>query len=82
MLRRRFGFPVLNNFSETPCIKVGWDVRISLVRVLSAGGGAGGTLPPNVSSLAKKVSFLPKNLKLFQILILFDGDNKEYSEGY
>ena len=34
--RRRFVFPVFfvffsNNFSETPCMKVGFDVRISLV---------------------------------------------------
>ena len=42
-------FPVLNNFSETPCMKVGLDVRISLVKVLSTGGGRG-IFPPNVSS--------------------------------
>ena len=29
--------PVFNYFSETQCIKVGLDVRISLVRVLSTG---------------------------------------------
>ena len=27
--RRRFVFPVFSNFSETPCMKVGFDVRIS-----------------------------------------------------
>ena len=32
-------FSVFNNFSETPYMKVGLDVRISLVRDLSAGGG-------------------------------------------
>ena len=31
-------FPVLNNFSEIPFMKVGLDVRISLVKVLSTGG--------------------------------------------
>ena len=31
-------FPVFNNFSETPCMKVGLDVRISSVRDLSTGG--------------------------------------------
>ena len=40
-------FPVFNNFSETPCMKVGLDVRISLVRVLSTEGRGGGEqLPP------------------------------------
>ena len=34
-------FLIYNNFSETPCMKVGLDVRILLVRVLSTGG-----LPP------------------------------------
>ena len=34
-------FSVFNNFSETPYMKVGLDVRISLVRDLSAGGGRG-----------------------------------------
>ena len=29
--------PFFNNFSETHCIKVGLDVRISVVRVLSTG---------------------------------------------
>ena len=31
--------PFFNNFSETHCIKVGLDVRISLVRVLFTGRG-------------------------------------------
>ena len=31
-------FPVLNNFSDTQCMKVGLDTMISLVRVLSTGG--------------------------------------------
>ena len=31
-------FPVFNYFSETPCMKVGLDVRIFVVRVLSTGG--------------------------------------------
>ena len=35
-------FPVFNNFSETPCMKVGLDVGISLITVLSTGG----KLPP------------------------------------
>ena len=26
--KRRFVFPVFSNFSETPCMKVGFDVRI------------------------------------------------------
>ena len=29
VLRRRFVFPVFSNFSETPCMKVGFDVTIS-----------------------------------------------------
>ena len=59
-----------NNFSGTHCMKVGLDVRISLVRVLSTGRGE--EAPP----LQKKV-FPEKNLKLFQILIFFDDDIKE-----
>ena len=43
--------------------------------------GAGGSIPPNVSSsptcTPEKKFFLKKNLKLFQILILFDEDIKE-----
>ena len=38
VLRRQFVFLVFNNFSGTSCIKVGLDVRISLVRVVSTGG--------------------------------------------
>ena len=30
---------VFNNFSETPCMKVDLEVRISLVSVLSTEGG-------------------------------------------
>ena len=37
-------FPILNNFSETPCMRVGLDVRISLVKILST--GELGNLPP------------------------------------
>ena len=77
-------FPVFNYFSETPCMKVGLDVRMSLVRVLSTGG----SFPQNVSSSppppkclifppAKNNVFPEKNWKLFQILILFDDDIKE-----
>ena len=41
-------FSVFNDFSETPCMKVGLDVRISLVKVLSTGrrGGGGEASPP------------------------------------
>ena len=61
VLKRRFVFPVFNNFSETPCTKVGLDVRIPLIRVLSAGGW--GEASPQTSHLRppKKVS-LKKNL--------------------
>ena len=38
VLKRRFVFPVFNNFSERHCMKVGLDVKIPLVRVLSTGG--------------------------------------------
>ena len=41
-------FPVLNNFSGTPCMKVGLDVRISLLKVLSAWGGGRGIFPPTL----------------------------------
>ena len=47
-------FVVFNNFSETPCMKVGLEVRISLVRVLSTGEGK---LPPP----KKKEVFPEKN---------------------
>ena len=56
-------FPIFTNFSETPCMNVGLDVKISLIRVLSTGGGTGGKLPP-----PKKIS-LKKYKKIFQILI-------------
>ena len=49
--------PLFNNFSETPYMKVGLDVRISLVRVLSTGGGGGG----GGSFPSKKKFFLKKN---------------------
>ena len=52
-------FPVFNNFSETPCMKAGLDVRISLVRVLSTVGG--GSFPPNVLSPSRKKFFPDKN---------------------
>ena len=42
-----------------------------VTRVLSTGGGAGGSFPP------QKKSFLEKNLKLFQIKIFSDDDFKE-----
>ena len=44
-------FPVFNNFFETLC-KVGLDVRISLVRVLSTGGA--GEASPQTSHLPPK----------------------------
>ena len=44
-------FLVLNNFSETPCMKVGLDVRISLVKLLSTGGV--GNLPTPHSPLQR-----------------------------
>ena len=56
-------FPVFNNFSETHCMKVGLDVRISFVRVLSTGRRAGGKLPPNVPSPPKK--FFLKKIKSY-----------------
>ena len=48
--------PFFNIIFETPCMKVGLDVRISLVRVLSFGGR--GKLPPKrlISSPQRKVS--------------------------
>ena len=61
-----------NNFSETHCIKVGLDVKICLVRVLSTGRGR--KLPPAPD---KKKVFPEKNLNLFQILMFFDDDIKE-----
>ena len=39
-------FPVFNNFFETHCMKVGLDVRISLVRILCTGRGGGSSPPP------------------------------------
>ena len=65
VLKRRFVFPVLNNFSETPCIKVGLDVRIPLIRVLSTGGWREASpqtshLPPPPPK--KRKFFLKKNL--------------------
>ena len=42
VLRRRFVFPVFNNFSETHCMKVSLDVRIFLLRL---GGGKKLPLP-------------------------------------
>ena len=57
-------FPVLYNFSETPCMKVSLDVRISLVRVLSTGGR--GSFPSNVSfPPPKKKSFPEKKIKSY-----------------
>ena len=38
-------FLVFNNFSETPCVKISLDVRISLVRVLST--EEGGSFSPS-----------------------------------
>ena len=51
--------PFFNNFSETHGIKVGLDVIISLVRVLSTGRGE--EAPPR-----QKKFFLKQNLKLFK----------------
>ena len=50
-------FFVFNNFSETPCMKVGLEVRISLVCVLSTGEGR-----EEASPLSKK-GFSCKKLK-------------------
>ena len=52
-------FLVFNNFSETTCMKVDLDVRISLVRVLSSGG----KLPPTPS---QKKFFLKKIKSYFK----------------
>ena len=38
--------PFFDNFSETHCIKVGLDVRTSLIRVLSTGRGKEAPPPP------------------------------------
>ena len=71
-------FPTFNNFSETPCIKVGLDVRIPLIRVLSTRGW--GEASPQTSHLPppppKKV-FPEKNLNAISKVILFDNDIKE-----
>ena len=53
-------FPVFNNFSDTPCMKVGLDVRISLVRVLSTGGW-GEASPSKCLIPSKKKFFQKKN---------------------
>ena len=52
-------FPVFTNFFETPCMKVGLDIRISLVRVLSNGGRREAS-PPNVSSPPPKKKVFPE----------------------
>ena len=44
--------PFINNFSETHYIKVGLDVRISLVRVLSAGRREEASPPPSKKSFS------------------------------
>ena len=57
-------FPVFNNFSETPCTKVGLDVRIPLIRVLSTGGWEK-LLPKRLISPPPQIKnkfFLKKNL--------------------
>ena len=60
-------FPVFNNFSEALYMKVGLDVRISFVRVLSTGGGGG--------SFPFKKSFPEKIQSYFKYL--FNDDIKE-----
>ena len=50
-------FPVFSNFSETHCMKVGLDVRISLVRVLSTGRGRGEASPQKTDFLKKIKSY-------------------------
>ena len=54
-------FPVFNNFSETHCMKVGLDVRISFVRVLSTGRGSGEASPQTSHLPPKKKVFPEKN---------------------
>ena len=53
-------FPVFTNFSETNCMKVGLDVRISLVRVLSTGRGEKAPPPP-----LKKIKVFLKKIKSY-----------------
>ena len=56
--------PRFNNFSETPCMKGGLDVRISLVRVLST--GVRGKRFPQMSHLPPQKKVFPENkLTLF-----------------
>ena len=43
-----------NNFSETHCIKVGLDIRISLVRALSTGRKEEAPPPPKNKFFLKK----------------------------
>ena len=51
--------PIFNNFSETPCMKVGMDLMILLIRVLSLGGW--GEASPQTSHLPPP----PKKRKVF-----------------
>ena len=50
-------FPVLNNFSDTHCMKVGLDAMISLVRVLSTGRREASS---QISHLSPQKFFLKK----------------------
>ena len=54
--------PRFKQFSETPCMKVGLGVMISLVRVLSTGGGGNFPQTSHLLPLKKKV-FPEKKLK-------------------
>ena len=47
--------PFFNNFSETHCIKVGLDVRISHVRVLSTGRGEKAPPSPERNVFSEKI---------------------------
>ena len=60
-------------------MKVGLDVRIPLIRVLSTGGGGVGRRFPQTSYLTPppQQKVFPEKKTLFQMLILFDDDIKE-----
>ena len=62
VLKKRFVFLVFKQFSETPCMKVGLEVRISLVSVLSTGGASH---PPPLPPKKKKI-FLQKIKSYFK----------------
>ena len=56
-------FPVFNNFSETPCMKVGLDVRVSSSGFYLLGGGE--KLPSKSLIPSQKKFFLKKKLKRY-----------------